>query len=384
MSKKVTTEDFVKRAREIHADKYDYSRTVYIAAVQHVTINCPIHGGFLQRPVNHLMGRGCPNCGGSKSLTFEKFIERANAKHGYRYDYSEVKFKNVESKIRIICPEHGAFNQQLMSHLKGFNCPKCGNQSKAEKLKQPLEEFLSEARISHGNKYDYSEVVYTNAQTKVKIICPEHGPFYQRPANHIREVGCSQCSHAIAGLERRLTTEEFVERARLVHGSKYNYSKAQYTRGLEKVEIICSEHGSFWQSPATHTMGNKSGCPGCAIPGYDQTKPGLLYYLAVTTNNSETLYKIGITNLTVEKRFPNADLARIRVIRTWQFSKGIEAANRELAVLREFSDDIYTGPDVLIGGGNTELFIRDVLELDSEENTKLFKQWVQGRLSLNE
>ena len=180
MSKKVTTADFITRGREIHGDKYDYSRTVYVAAVQHVTITCPVHGEFQQRPVNRLMGRGCPDCGGSKALTLEKFIERANARHNNRYDYSLVKFKNVESKVDIICPKHGVFKQQLMSHLKGFNCPSCGSESKAKKLKQPLDEFLLLAKKAHGDKYDYSEVNYVNAQSKVRIICPEHGVFLQR------------------------------------------------------------------------------------------------------------------------------------------------------------------------------------------------------------
>lgn len=383
MSKKVTTADFINRGREIHGDKYDYSRTVYVAAVQHVTIICPVHGEFQQRPVNHLMGRGCPHCGGSKALTLEKFIERANIRHNNRYDYSLVKFKNVESKVDIICPKHGVFKQRLMSHLKGFNCPTCGSESKADKLKQPLDEFLSLAKAAHGDKYDYSKVDYVNAQSKVKIICPKHGTFLQRPVNHIRDIGCSKCSHTTAGLERRLTTEEFIKRAKIVHGNKYDYSFVVYKTAHQKVEIICQEHGAFWQSPATHTMGNKAGCPGCAISGFDQTKPGMLYYLAVLTDNYETLYKIGITNLNVEKRFPNADLARIRTIRTWSFNEGRLAAKRELDILKEYSDDLYTGPDILVGSGNSELFIRDVLQLDSEENLTTVKQFRQQRLSFN-
>ena len=121
-------------------------------------------------------------------------------------------------------------------------------------------------------------------------------------------------------------------------------------------------------------------CPGCAVSGFDQTKPALLYYLAVLTDNSETLYKIGITNLSVQKRFPNIDLARIRVIQTWSYERGAEAAKREVEILQEFSDDLYTGIDVLIGAGNTELFVRDVLDLDSEKELQVFKQWKQNNL----
>lgn len=380
MAKKVTTEDFIQRAREVHGDKYDYSKTVYVAAIKDVTIVCPTHGEFQQRPANHLTGRGCHECGGNKPLTLNKFIERANAKHGHRYDYSQVNFKNVEDKAAIICPEHGPFEQRVMTHLKGFNCPKCGRESVAGKLGHSLDRFLQDAKNAHGDKYDYSEVDYKNALSKVKIICPEHGVFHQTPASHVRGVACSKCSDMVAADKRRLSTEVFIERAREVHGDRYDYSRADYVTSHGKVEIICPEHGSFWQSPATHTMGNKAGCPGCAVSGFDQTKPALLYYLAVQTDNEATLYKIGITNLTVQKRFPTVDLARIRVVKTWPYELGAEAAKREMAVLREFADDLYTGLDVLVGAGNTELFVRDILELDTETETKMIKQWRQNSL----
>ena len=380
MSKKVTTADFIRRAREIHGDKYDYSSSVYIATIQALTIVCPIHGEFQQRPVNHLMGRGCHDCGGNKPLSVERFVERANTIHRSRYDYSLIKFQNVESKIKIVCPEHGLFLQRVMSHLKGFNCPKCGRESVAGKLSHSFERFLQDSRKVHGEKYDYSKVKYKNALTKVKIICPEHGEFLQEPANHVRGVACSKCSYIVAADKRRLSTEEFIARAKEAHGDKYDYSRADYVTSHDKVEIICPHHGSFWQSAVNHTKGNKAGCPGCAVAGFDQTKPALLYYLAVQTDSKETLYKIGITNLTVEKRFPNTDLARIRVITIWSYERGADAAMRELEVLKQFADDLYTGVDVLVGAGNTELFVRDVLGLDTVTSRKHFQQWAQARL----
>ena len=364
MSKKVTTADFIRRGREVHGDKYDYSKAVYESATTDITIICPIHGEFEQRPANHYIGRGCRECGGNRPLTVKKFIERAIAKHGDRYDYSQVEFAGVESKIKIICLEHGEFIQRVMVHLKGFNCPRCGRESTAKKLNYSQDRFIKDSQVTHGNKYDYSQVEYVNAQSKVKIICPEHGLFEQRPVNHVRGIGCSKCSDVISGEKRRLTTEQFIELAKLVHGNKYDYSKVAYLTFHEKVEIICLEHGAFWQSAVNHVKGNKSGCPGCALSGFDQTKPALLYYLAVVTDSNEVLYKIGITNLTLKKRFPTVDLDRIRVIKTWLFDKGSEAADRELAVLREFMDDRYVGDDILKGAGNTELFVRDVLGLD--------------------
>jgi hypothetical protein len=374
LSKKVTTSDFIKHAQEVHGNKYDYSKTNYISAITNITIICPIHGEFQQRPANHYSGKGCRECGGNKPLTLKRFIERSNKIHYNHYDYSLTEFKSVEDKVKIICPTHGTFSQKVMSHLRGFNCPQCGRESVANKLSHSQERFIHDAKIAHGDKFDYSEVVYKNAQTKVRIICPEHGPFLQRPANHIRDIGCSKCSDIVAGEQRRRTTDEFINLAKQAHGDKYDYSKVNYITSHEKVEIICPEHGSFWQNAVAHIEGFKSGCPGCAISGFDQTKSALLYYLAVLTDNDETLYKIGITNLTVKRRFSVADFARIRIIKTWSYEQGIDAANREISILREFSDDLYTGADILASGGNTELFIRDVLKLDPEENIKPYKK----------
>ncbi|MET0105530.1 MAG: DUF723 domain-containing protein [Sedimenticola sp.] len=366
MSKHVTTEDFIKCARKRHGDKYDYSKVEYVAEKSKVTIICPEHGEFEQTPANHCTGYGCPGCGGNKPLTLDRFLQRANKIHNGRYDYSRVEFKNVESKVEIICPVHGPFIQRVASHLKGIGCNKCGRAVTAKKLSHSRERFIEDSRKAHGDKYDYSEVNYVNALTKVTIICPDHGPFEQNPASHIRDVGCPKCGDESAAALRVRTTEEFVQEARDVHGDRYDYSKVEYKTSHDKVEIVCPEHGSFWQSPVNHVRGNKAGCPGCAVSGFDQTKPGLLYYLAVTTDVGDTLYKIGITNLTIEKRFPTLDLARIRIIKRWFFDVGRDAAEREEAILNHFAGDRYYGPDVLVGSGNTELFTHDILRLDKQ------------------
>lgn len=127
-------------------------------------------------------------------------------------------------------------------------------------------------------------------------------------------------------------------------------------------------HGSFWQSPVNHVKGNKSGCPGCAVSGFDQTKPGLLYYIAVKTNDSKLLYKIGITNLSIERRFPKLDRARIRVVKIWRFEIGQHAAEREAKIISQFTRYRYYGPTILVGSGNTELFTKDILNLDKEHH----------------
>jgi len=115
--KRLTTEEFIKKAKEIHGDRYDYSKVNYITAKTKVCIICPKHGEFWMEPVNHLSGQNCPKCVGGVRLTKEEFITKANEVHNNKYDYSKVDYVNSQTKVCIICPEHGEFWQTPEKHI---------------------------------------------------------------------------------------------------------------------------------------------------------------------------------------------------------------------------------------------------------------------------
>ena len=126
MSRKVTTESFIESAREIHGDFYDYSKTVFTASRDPVTITCPIHGDFTHRASSHQQGNGCKKCADAKRrMTTADFIKKARAVHGDRYDYSLVDYKNSHGLITIVCPVHGPFEQLAYTHLQNDGCHKC-------------------------------------------------------------------------------------------------------------------------------------------------------------------------------------------------------------------------------------------------------------------
>ena len=127
--------------------------------------------------------------------------------------------------------------------------------------RKTTEQFITEAKAVHGDKYDYSKTEYKNHITKVHVICPGHGDFWQFPQTHLESVGCKKCSGIIKGNKMILSTEEFIKRAREIHGEKYDYSKVEYKGCYEKVCIICPKHGEFWQTPRSHLSGH--GCPNC-------------------------------------------------------------------------------------------------------------------------
>lgn len=187
--KKLTTEEFINRARLIHGDRYDYSKVDYINSNNNVKIICLKHGVFKQLPLNHInLCQGCPICVGRGKGTTERFIDNSKKVHGDKYDYSMAKFVNSKTKIKIICPKHGVFEQFTNNHLSGSGCPICSGGKR-----KTSQNFIFESNKKHENKYDYSLVNYINNYTKVKIICSEHGVFKQKPNHHIAGSGCPIC-----------------------------------------------------------------------------------------------------------------------------------------------------------------------------------------------
>lgn len=184
------------------------------------------------------------------------FIWKAIQVHGYKYDYSEVVYVNSRTKVKIICPVHGAFWITPNKHLMKRGCPKCGRVSAREKLSFTTDKIVKIFKLIHGNRYDYSKVRYVNMETKVCIICPEHGEFWQQPIKHILGQGCPKCAKNMP-----YTNETIIMAFRCVHGDRYDYSKVKYVNVKTKVCIICKEHGEFWQTPESHLKG--CGCPKC-------------------------------------------------------------------------------------------------------------------------
>ena len=260
------TENFINKAKQIHGDKYDYSKVEYVNNHTKVCIICPKHGEFWQEPRHHLSKHGCPMCGKKtsdrkQSLTLNEFIEKSKQIHNGKYIYDKVNYVNLKTKVCIICPKHGEFWQAPHSHLRGQGCPKCRREKNANSIKITNEIFIEKATQIHGGEYDYSKVEYINAHTKVCIICPEHGEFWQRPDSHLKGSGCPKCKNTKIRNALMLSKKEFVEKANYIHHNKYDYSKVNYVNGITKVCIICPEHGEFWQLPTNHLRGK--GCPQC-------------------------------------------------------------------------------------------------------------------------
>lgn len=196
----------------------------------------------------------------SKRLTTENFITRSKIIHTTEYDYSEVVYNNSKEKVVINCNTHGSFLQIPNAHLRGIGCPRCSGKAKSN-----TNEFITKSRAIHGDKYNYSHVKYISARRKIQINCPKHGTFIQTPNSHLNGFGCIKCGFLQSGFATRKTLTQFITESKIIHGNRYDYNKTVYINNHSKLEIICSLHGPFWQTPHIHLHRDKCGCPKCNL-----------------------------------------------------------------------------------------------------------------------
>jgi len=227
---------FIKRATILHDGKYIYDKDSYINAMTKVPILCLKHGTFWMTPMNHLLGQGCPKCKG-RGLNTEEVIELFKEKHGDSYDYSKVVFTKMHEKVCIICKEHGEFWQTPSKHLLGQGCPKCGIEKRAEEKNIGQEEFIKRCKSIYGNNYIYDETEYTKMENKVKIICPKHGEFWQKPYDHLHGHGCPKCGL----IESRGENELYEYICSLIGKKKVEHSNRTILDGYE-IDIFIPDY----------------------------------------------------------------------------------------------------------------------------------------------
>jgi hypothetical protein len=187
MPKRKTQEEFVEKARAKHGNFYAYSKVCYVNSKFKVVVTCPKHGDFEITPSHHLQGVGCRKCYGDRQRNEQDTIlAKFRSAHGDRYSYDKVVYERMDLKVTITCPVHGDFQQDPKAHITGSGCPTCANEGQA----LTKEQFLKRAWAKHGDRYDYSQVVYVKMAIKVTINCPQHGLFEQTPSNHFKGSKC--------------------------------------------------------------------------------------------------------------------------------------------------------------------------------------------------
>ena len=197
-SKKDDNKSFIKKANNIHNNKYNYDKVKYLSSKSKITITCPEHGDFKQTPHGHL-NNGCPKCT-QNNINSKKFkiakdiLEKASIKYKDMYDFSKANFINNTTKLSIFCSIHGEFNKYLRDIYKNTQCPYCYRESVNIDKRITKESFINKSNFIHNYKYNYEKAVYENCRKKVIITCPVHGDFEQRASSHMHGRGCKKCA----------------------------------------------------------------------------------------------------------------------------------------------------------------------------------------------
>lgn len=311
-------EDFIKKATEIHGDRYDYSNVEYINSLTEVEIICKEHGKFLQTPKIHYKSN-CPKCGREAQIEKarkdpDKFIEEAKAKYGDKYDYSLVEYINNKTPIKVICSKRGILevipNRFLSEDIYE-------NQGRKKTKSTDKEMFLEEVYKIYGDKNDYTNTEVVNSTAKINVVCKEHGEFSVLMHNHFNGQGCPKCSAENYRKLRSLSAEEYYRRVNEKHDNKYTYTE-DYTTLNGVVTFFCEKHGKQRINAGSHLAG--TGCKKCTptpLKTNKRTKEGYCkladgrdthLYLIECYNENERFYKIGKTFRKMKKRYIKSNM----------------------------------------------------------------------------
>ena len=268
--------DFIKKAKQLYGNKYDYSKVIYKNSKIPVIIICNTCSNEFQQMRNtHLNGDGgCKICAINKfkkdmTFTKEEFIQKAKEIHGNKYDYSQVNYINSQTKITLKCNIcENTFEQLANGHLQGRGCKQCACKLIGDKSRKTNDQFILEAENIHKDEnnipiYDYSMVEYKTCHKKVIIICKIHGQFEQCPSHHLSGRGCINCGIINGAKKQTFTKEEFIQKAKEKHGTKFDYSQINYINSQTKITLKCNICDYiFEQLPNSHLRGY--GCDKCA------------------------------------------------------------------------------------------------------------------------
>lgn len=346
MSRKKTTEEFVQQIKDLYGDVYDYSKVKYNGNKVPVCIICHKkdkngmeHGEFWPTPNNFLRGTKCPKCYGNIKKTNQQFIEQAKSIHGNKYIYDKVNYINNKTPVIITCPIHGDFSQCPQSHLEGRGCYKCA----VENSKYTKEEWIDRVSQYHNYKYDYSQVNYIDWETKVKIICPIHGEFFQSPHNHTR-YGCPKCNSSSGEntIIKYLNDNQiqFVYQYQIPIDKTINSSgKAYIDFYIPKYQLFIEYNGMQHYCPNSYFGG---------ITGYIKQRNRDLYIKNYADSNNIKFLEIPYTiidDLIDYLNFIFKHMENIKIIKQTLYTQWINTDTGELFEdSREFTDDSIVTP----------------------------------------
>jgi len=349
MPKRLTFEYIKSKIEKEHG--YRLISKKYMGSKEKLEVCCP-EGHLYSVSWGHFQnGTRCPECSGIKKLTYgyvKNYVE------SFDYKIISSEYKNSKSNLEVCCDRGHFYSVKWYNFQTGKRCSICAHKRNGDKRRLSYK-YIKEYIEAFG--FILKSNTYIDSSTKLNVICPE-GHSYSVAWNDFQSgYRCLECSG-----KKRLSPE-FIKR--VVEERGYSFPSQKYKNTLTKLKIKCLEHGIFEMTWSN--FGRGVGCPSCAERGFNPNKPAIFYYLEVK-HRGRVYYKIGITNRTVEKRYPNSDISKIAVLFEKSYENGGDAHDEEQRIRQEFGEYLYRGDAVILEGapGNAELFTEDVLGLTSD------------------
>ena len=190
------SEMFKEDVLAIYGDKYAFHWEDYICKTSRIRVECKLHGEHKASVYSILHGCACGYCNGR--LYPKDWIKNAKAVHGDKYIYDESKPPRVKlDRIRYKCPIHGWQETRYDCHVdQKCGCPACAGWSNALSTEQRKANWLKRCKKKYNDRFDYSQFVYVNNDTKGLVTCKEHHHSYMiDPSSHLRGAGgCPFCT----------------------------------------------------------------------------------------------------------------------------------------------------------------------------------------------
>lgn len=306
--------EYKKKLKGTWGDRYEFMEQPYVNYNTPLKLMCNRHGEFTCSAANAL-AFGCPRCidiglgrGNSNRVDPNIILNRLQDKYPqFTFPYFEAEYVFSQSKITVVCSKHGSWqtNTALLQHRDGPACKQCAIEINGKSKRSSTEEFITKAKVKHGERFDYSKTKYVTSFQDVEVICREHGSFFTLPNNHLRGATCSKCKYEIQAKAAIVPFEVFVGRARLVH-TEYEYSDEDYKGTDSEVNIKCSVHGWFKQIGYVHLGGAR--CKKCAGRG-SKGQEELLSYIKNLGFEAVADYRYGSSRQEVDVYVPELKIA---------------------------------------------------------------------------
>lgn len=246
--KKLTTEEFISRSKSVHGNKYDYSKVKYKNNSTKVKIVCPKHGEFIQTPISHYQGHGCPKCAPNYSGSKHTYIQECNKIHKNRYDYSKANFNKVHDLIKIKCPIHGYFRLRAYAHKQGQGCPMCGIEKTSAKNRMTEKQF--QKLLSSEFKFKPIDDFSQKTNPKVYIYCKKHGKQQTTAKSALyKSSPCPKCRKSINSKPQRKLTSfvKSITKSKVITNFRLS-DKKHLDIYLPKYKIGIEVNGLYWHS----------------------------------------------------------------------------------------------------------------------------------------